>query len=94
MRTGRDWRSEPLEFHSSRPFADPSVCRPSADGAGAAGALGTPDSLIERVQMGRESLSGEESVGHGTALFALRAALPLAFSLWGLIAALIWACRA
>ncbi len=53
---------------------------------------GTPDSLIELVQVG-QGPSGEESVGHGSALFALRVALPLAFSFWGLIAVLIWACR-
>ena len=40
-----------------------------------------------------ESGSSGESVQHKSAFFGMRLALPLALSLWGMIAALIWACR-
>ena len=56
--------------------------------APASGLLGTPKEIVG------ESGSGEELVPHKSAFVGLRVALPLAFSLWGLIAALIWACRA
>ena len=47
-----------------------------------------------REQTAEESSSGEGLAPHGSALFGMRAALPLALWLWGLIAALVWACRA
>ena len=48
------------------------------------------DALVEN----SAETGGEEIVRHGSAVFGLRLAVPLALVLWGVIAALIWAARA
>ena len=51
------------------------------------------DFLDTSREIADESSSGEEFPSRRSALFGMRAAVPLALLFWGLIAALVWAFR-
>ena len=81
MQTGTDSKSQQFVWQSR--IAE-SALHPSTPRAGA---LETPQ------EAAGERGSGEEFVRHKSAMFGMRAAVPLALGFWGLIAALMWAYR-